>query len=173
MPAAPASTTDYAGFLTPISVVPKRKRKSMDPEVADSPRNHMSVKELGDLLSNRGMSKTGTKAELVKRLAIFDHNMSRTALKSRLTGHGANTEGSRLHLTERLVQCEVGASAWGQKNAGGVGVKRSVSASAEVESGVKRAKVDLTAGANQDGGTEGEERVRSRRDTAAPTGESV
>jgi hypothetical protein len=158
VPSTPTPAPSQVAIPTLASTANKRKRKPMDPEIADSPRNHMSVKELGDLLSLRGLSKSGTKAEQIKRLAFNDQNLAPNTLKMKLTGYGAGTEGSRERLIERLVQCEVTASAWGQKHAGAGALGATRSDSAEVQKAAKRAKIDLTLGDDADDESE-EERV--------------
>jgi hypothetical protein len=130
----------------------KRKRTVViDPDIADSPRNHMTVRELSQALSLRGQTKSGTKSDLIRRLEASDHAMSTKDLKDKLEAEQLNTGGSRSELIARLVSFEVGKSAWGRENiAAAPSKERSVSAN--VEYVAKRVKLasDATNDDNSD-----------------------
>lgn len=124
---------------------------SLDQEVADSPRQRLSVHELGAVLGSRSLTKSGTKAAQIKRLDDHDNTMSPDTLRSKLADHGVATEGSRVQLIARLVQVEVSESAWGQKYGGGLapGSKRTAFPNVSAVSN-KRARVDPAAADGED-----------------------
>jgi hypothetical protein len=122
----------------------KRKRVAVvDPETVDSPRNRMSVKELGEVLNLRGLHKSGSKADLIKRLQASDQTMSAQTLKEKLRIENVKTEGTRQELIKRLVASDVAKSAWGRLHAAPASMDSSVSA--EDEPTTKRPKITVDA----------------------------
>jgi hypothetical protein len=97
----------------------------------DDPRARLSLKELKELCSRRGLVQTGTKVALTERLSAEDSIISITDLKKLLLKHKVATEGTRAELQKRLAQADANASAWGKRFAG-MGVKREASAEREM-----------------------------------------
>ena len=115
-PGTPTPATIFSLALTSKSSTTKRKRGVADPDIADSPRVHLSVKELGHELAMRGLNKGGTKKEQIKRLEASDRSMATQDMMDKLSGKGLNSEGERSQLIDRIVASEVAESAWGQKH---------------------------------------------------------
>ena len=115
---SPAPISPSAEVTSSTTSTLKRKRNSLDVEGASSPRNHLSVKELGHQLRLRGLIKSGSKAAQIRRLEEDDHSLAVQDLRAKLRGRGLNDQGDKDQLVARLVASEVAESAWGQKHGG-------------------------------------------------------
>jgi hypothetical protein len=81
------------------------------------PRANMQTAELMRECGLRGLVKTGTKKDLVNRLAADDERTPLEQLRSILEARGIRADGSKEDLQYRLGLSDVRASKWGQRQA--------------------------------------------------------
>jgi hypothetical protein len=111
------SITPATSDMTPSTGRSRRSAVSeLIGEFVDSPRSRLSLKELENLCIKRGLSKTGSKTILMKRLTQDDSAMSIGSLQIKLQERNVSIEGTKAELIARLTSSDVAESAWGKKN---------------------------------------------------------
>jgi SAP domain len=78
-------------------------------------RHRLTVTELEALCRERGLSKKGSKADIMNRLRDHDNSLSNSEMGQALTMNNMNPVGSRIELLERMAFLDATKSAWGRR----------------------------------------------------------
>lgn len=110
-------TNNILDSVEPVSPSPpprKDRPKNLGVNQNDH-RYRLTVNELEALCRERGLSKKGSKADIMNRLRDYDNSLSEIELGRILMQNNMSPDGDKANLVERMAFLDATKSAWGHR----------------------------------------------------------